>query len=39
MNLLSMKDIIDLLAEASIFPYRIFRNKIFGLTLDYVIIF
>lgn len=39
MELLSLKDIKTLLDSAGIKEYRIIENKLWGLTLDFVMIF
>ncbi|PIR92980.1 SAM-dependent methyltransferase [Candidatus Falkowbacteria bacterium CG10_big_fil_rev_8_21_14_0_10_43_10] len=39
MDPLSLKEVKELLARAEIKNYQIIKNKLFGLTLDYIIIF
>jgi ubiquinone/menaquinone biosynthesis C-methylase UbiE len=39
MNLLSFKELIKILHNADITRYKIVRNKFFGFTLDFVVIF
>lgn len=39
MNLLSKRNLIDLLFKAGIHQYKIISNRFFGLTMDFVIIF
>jgi len=39
MHLLSMTDLIKLLAKANIIDYKIYKNKLVGFTLDFVVIF
>ncbi|EKD66932.1 MAG: hypothetical protein ACD_48C00671G0002 [uncultured bacterium] len=39
MRLLSEKDLHHILAHAGIHEYTIIKNRLFGLTLDFVVVF